>query len=296
MCSLLKRAVVLSRKSLLEAGIDTPDAIITGSGTSCIENTEKFLTSIFRNGEKFLQPTCFMQSTHNVISSTMAIELKCHGYNNTFVHRGVSFENALFDALMQFRLQRITTALVGGFDELTDDYYIFFDRLGVWNFRPADNSNKHRCFASEGAVSMVLRDRKDHNTLCLLNDVELMFKPTTAQMQHSLDRILHSASCRINDIDAILTGINTNPRNDAIYDSVIATHFPRKPIMQYKHLFGESFSSSALAVHVAATCLHNNKIPAILLRDADRDIHHPQRILLYNHNNKTHTFTLLTSC
>jgi hypothetical protein len=115
-------------------------------------------------------------------------------------------------------------------------------------------------------------------------------------MSRSLDRILDRASCRLTDIDALLTGINTNPRNDAVYDNVISSFFADKPVMQYKHIFGESFSASALAVHVAATCLHNNRIPSFLLRDANRDISGAERILVYNHNNKTHSFTLLSSC
>jgi 3-oxoacyl-(acyl-carrier-protein) synthase len=304
MCTLLKRAVVMSRLTLKEAGVEMPDAILTGTGLGCIDNTEKFLVSIMENGEKFLQPTFFMQSTHNVISSTIAIDLKCHGYNNSFVHRGVSFEHALFDALLQLEQKRIKNALVGGYDELTDNYYILFGKMGFLDFQPGnpDASPKNRCFAAEASVSMLLRTEKDGQTCCEVNDLELMFRPTYAQMREALDRMLAKAGCGLSDIDAVLTGINTNPANDAVYFNVVSHVLEDRPMLQYKHVFGESFSASALAVYVAAVCLQKGRIPSFLFvrsesAPAIEEAKPPRRILVYNHyKNKSHSFILLSSC
>ena len=84
LCTLLRRAVVLSRLTLREANLEHPDAIISGTGLGCIQNTERFLHAIRQEGEECLQPTAFMQSTHNIISATIAIDLKCHAYNTTY--------------------------------------------------------------------------------------------------------------------------------------------------------------------------------------------------------------------
>ncbi|MDR1224093.1 MAG: hypothetical protein LBL07_14630 [Tannerella sp.] len=297
MCVLLKRAVLMSRLTLREASVEMPDAIISGTGLGCIENTERFLRSIVENEEKFLQPTYFMQSTHNVLSSSIAIDLKCHGYNNTFVHRGASFESALLDALMQFEQGRIKTALAGGYDELTDDYFKFFERIGIWNFVPG-RSPGQTCFAGEAAVSMLLGTEKNEHTVCRINGVELMHKPAGDRLREKLDGLLAGAGCEPADIDAVLTGLNTHPENDAVYRDVTGRLFSDRPILQYKHLFGESFSSSALAVYVAATCLRKNRIPASLLAGPPagngKDV---RRILIYNHyRNKSHSFILLSSC
>ena len=121
---LLKRAVVTARHAL--NGI-MPDAIITGTGLGCIENTERFLTSMLENDEEYLQPTYFMQSTHNTIGSQVALQLQCHGYNSTYSHRGTSFDSGLLDAITQMRQGRIRNALVGGQDEMTPAY---FEMLG----------------------------------------------------------------------------------------------------------------------------------------------------------------------
>ena len=304
MCKMLKRAVVLSRQTLKEATVEMPDAIISGTGLGCIENTEKFMLSISENDEKMLQPTYFMQSTHNIFSSTIAIDLKCHGYNNTFVHRGVSFENALLDAILQFEQKRIQNALVGGYDELTDNYYVLFDRMGWWNFQPG-LPPQQSCFAGEAAANMLLSATKTELSIGEVKGIELMYKPDSEQFRQTLDKMLAKAGCQLSDVDAILTGMNTNLANDAPYHDAITHFFGELPILHYKHLFGESFSSSALGVYVAITCLRKGQIPAFLLSDAadfsvgndDTALNGVKRILFYNHySNQSHSLILLSSC
>jgi len=293
---LVKRAVALSRQTLKEASIEIPDAIICGTGLGCIDSVEKFLYSITENDEKLLQPTSFMQSSHNIISSTLSIEMKCHGYNNTYMHRGVSFENALLDAILQFEQNHVQNVLVGGFDELTDDYYKFFEKIGIWNFE-IGRSPKEKCFASEAAVSMLLGKTRSERTICEINGIELLYKPTSGQLQETLNTLLAKSGCSLSDIDAILTGLNTHLGNDTVYRNTINRFLGSIPILQYKHLFGESFSSSAICVYVALTCLRKGYAPAILSAYNDKNINPVKRILVYNHfRDKTHSFILLSSC
>ena len=298
MCNLLKRAIVASCLTLQKASIEMPDVIISGTGLGCIENTEKFLYSIWENEEKYLQPSFFMQSTHNIISSAIAIDLKCHGYNNTYVHRGTSFENALLDAIIQFRQHKIQSALVGGYDELTPDYFIFFKRIGEWDFSKQEASNpKTKCFAGESAVSMLLQTEKNEQTLCELNGVEIMYRPSIEQIGSHLDSLLRKADCSMSDIDAVVVGTNSNPTNDTIYDAVVPKLFNRLSVMQYKHIFGQSFTSPALGTYAAAICLHKQLIPAHLLTGREENISPVKRILLYNqYQNKSHSLILLTRC
>ena len=82
MSRIIKRAIASSLTAVEQSGIAVPEAIISGTGLGCIEDTEKFLSAMIENEEKFLQPTYFIQSTHNTISSQIAIYLKCHSYNN----------------------------------------------------------------------------------------------------------------------------------------------------------------------------------------------------------------------
>ncbi|MDR1456254.1 MAG: hypothetical protein LBJ01_11425 [Tannerella sp.] len=298
MCRLLKRVIVTARATLQGAGVEMPDAIISGTGLGCIDNTEKFLHSILKNGEQYLQPTYFMQSTHNIISSLIAIDLKCHGYNNTWVHRGVSFEQALLDALLQFRRRGIRTALTGGYDELTDYYYLFLGRLGLWDFAPASAAPpKRRCFAGETAVSMLLGDERSERSLCEINGVEILFRPSAADMRRALDALLAQAGCSLAEVDAVMTGVDGNPRNDPAYETAAAGLFAGRPLAQYRHLFGQSFTSAALGIHAAAVCLDRGCIPAHLMTGREEGLDPVRRILFYNHfNNTSHSLTLLSRC
>ena len=154
MGKLMKRALVTAQKVMKETGISQPEAIITGTGLGCIENTELFLDQLCREGEEMLKPTYFMQSTHNTISSLIAIQCKCHGYNTTYSHKSVSFDSALLDAFVQMRLGDIRTALVTGNDEMTPSYFSILQRTGYIG-------QAGQVTAGEASVAMMLTVEKD---------------------------------------------------------------------------------------------------------------------------------------
>ena len=132
---LLKRALWTSHEALKQAGISSPDAIITATDYGCVGNSLEFLKAMLATDGSPMRPVHFMQSTHNTIGSVIGIHLHCHGYNTTYSHRGASLETALMDAWMQIGSGGISSALVGWFDE------------GIPDFSPEDR-----------AVSMVLTD------------------------------------------------------------------------------------------------------------------------------------------
>lgn len=112
MGNLLKRALATAKKALSLAGIPLPDAILCGTGLGCMEPTNRILAAFQESGEGSVSPTDFMQSTHNTIASTIAIHLKCHGYNCTYSQGCVSFESALLDAFLQLKAGLLSSALV----------------------------------------------------------------------------------------------------------------------------------------------------------------------------------------
>ena len=90
----------------------------------------QFLEDIETNGEDQLKPTLFMQSTHNTISSAIAIRTGCHGYNITYSHGDKSMDLALEDAVRLIESGKAEYVLVGCYDEsipLTD---FFAERAG----------------------------------------------------------------------------------------------------------------------------------------------------------------------
>ena len=130
---ILKRAIAVSLTALRNAGIECPDAIFTGTGLGCMENTENFLSAMCRDGEEMLPPTYFMMSTHNTISSAVAILLRCHGQNCTYSQKDISFESALLDAFLQLQVGGVSNALVGVHDETTPDTYDLLKGAGYFD-------------------------------------------------------------------------------------------------------------------------------------------------------------------
>ena len=130
MGKLMKTATITSLKALQEAGIESPDAIITATAYGMLETSEKFLIDMLENGEETLSPTLFMQSTHNTLSSAIAIRTKCHGYNMTYTQGSESLQWALRDARRLIERGKAKTVLVGCHDEATPTFQEVFCRLG----------------------------------------------------------------------------------------------------------------------------------------------------------------------
>ena len=130
MGKIMKSSLLSSLKALRQAGIEQPDAIITGTALGCLENSELLLRQMVEEGETMLKPTCFMQSTHNTISSNIAIRLGCHGYNITYTQDQTSFDWAIRDAELLLKSGKCKTVLVGCHDESTPLYRQLMQRLG----------------------------------------------------------------------------------------------------------------------------------------------------------------------
>ena len=247
MGKLLKRALATSLSALQEGGIENPDAIITGTGFGSIENTELFLDALVREGEQLLKPTQFMQSTHNTASSLIGIHTKCHGYNSTYSQKGFSFDSALYDAWMQFRIGRIASALVGSHDEMSPVFSGFVRKAG---------HVKEGEICSEAAVSVLMAEN-GNNAYCTLDGVKLFDSPS----QDTFRQVL--ADMTAGGIDAVMTGMSGNAENDSWYGFLDAM-LPGVPQLRYKPLFGVNFSSSAIGFYASACCLKKGSVPAVL--------------------------------
>lgn len=233
MSLILKRAAAVSLTALRDAGLENPEAIFTGTGLGCMENTENFLSAMRSDGEEMLPPTYFMMSTHNTISSAVAIMLHCHGRNCTYSHKDISFESALLDAFLQLSSGRIANALVGAHDETTPTTYELLKGSGYIN---------EGVSAAEASSAFVLSVSSDPSAglvpLCELADV----------------RIFHS------------------PKNlETIVNEYHASRVIRST--DYFQLFGKCFSTSGLGTYEAAIRLSKGLDNDILVvNDAGEDV------------------------
>ncbi len=115
---LLKRTVVSSLQTLRQYPAVIPDAIVTATVWGSAISAISFFHDMMRQGEEFLKPTLFMQSTHNTMSSLIAIQTHNHAYNNTHSQLDDSLNHAFLDAWLQIQSGRAKSALVGIHDSI----------------------------------------------------------------------------------------------------------------------------------------------------------------------------------
>lgn len=246
MSRILRNAVSCSLAALRDGDVDLPDAIITGTGMGCMENSEKFLIDMCRYGESCLKPSLFMQSTHNTISSQIAIALKCHGYNNTYSHNGISFESALLDAWIQMRTGQIGSALVGAYDEVSHLMRKIMKRIHPEYSRPEEIS-----------VAFVLTSERSVRNLCEIMEVKLF---------HSVEPEYISKQLEPRQDKTLMLGLNGVALNDEPYERIVSGLRYKPDTIQYRKSSGDNYTVSAKAVYNSAKLLHeSNQLDSITI-------------------------------
>lgn len=299
MSHVIKMGVAAALDCVKQSGGQTPDAIITGTAFGCMEDTVTFLTRIVEMQEEMLPPTAFIQSTHNTVAAQIALLLGCHGYNNTFVHKGVSFEHALIDSLMLLNEQEASNIIVGAIDELMDSNFVILTRLGQYKRRPICNLDLFKdkskgTIGGEGAAFFLLTDKISADNMAELKSVQTFYNvPDAAAVEKRIEKFLSAQKLTISDVDLIITGKNGDVRNDAVYETLGESIFRNKPQGVYKHLSGEYSTSAGFALWLAANCVKRQQVPTVV---SDTTVQ-PKNILLYNHyQNFYHSLMLVTAC
>jgi hypothetical protein len=214
MSRIIKMGVAAAMECLHEAGVQNPDAIITGTAYGCLADTESFLTKMVENKEELLTPTAFIQSTHNTVAAQVALMIKCHNYNNTIVHRGFSFENALLDAVSLIQEGDASVALVGGVDEITGTSHDILSRFGLYRNNPVYNLDIFKSPArgtinGEGAAFFCLSGQASGSDYAKIDAIHTFYKPEGAEaIRHNITQFLSSRSLSIHDVDLVIRGRN----------------------------------------------------------------------------------------
>ena len=243
----VKNGIVASALAMKEANVETLDAIITGTGMGCIEDSDKFLHALIDNNEEFLTPTSFIQSTHNTVGSQIALGLQCKAYNFTYVNAAVSFESTILDAKMQIEANEANTILIGGVDEMSDYTARLFQLAGFIKkesdapFSVLDSKTTGAVY-SEGATFFVLEDKKSPSTYAEIVDIAMINQLNVDEVEGQIQAFLKSNNLQIIDIDAVVLGYNGDVVYDNYYKNLSNNLFANTQQIYYKHLSGESKS------------------------------------------------------
>ena len=300
MSRILKMGAASAFIAMKESGIEKPDAIITGTGYGCLDDTGIFLGKMVESNEQTLNPTPFIQSTHNTIGSSIALLQQCQGYNQTYVQGAFSFENSLLDAIVLLKEEPQLKVLLGGIDESTPASHAILNRFNIYRHNLPGTLNLFKTKAKgtvhgEGSAFFVLSaDNGDHD-VAAVQGLTTFYKATGAEISTGIDRLLSDHGVRCSEIDFVLLGRSGDDRSDKILNEVTTRLFPTSSIGLFKHLCGEYPVASAFGLWLAARILKDHHIPDVVVyKDTGKRL---RNILVFNQYFGTyHSAILLKSC
>lgn len=295
MSRIIKMGVASASMALQEAGVEKPGAIIAGTGYGCLEDTGAFLNKMIENNEQALNPTPFIQSTHNSIASQIALLLQCQNYNQTYTHGAFSFESALMDAILRLDEFSEKTVLVGGIDEITTVSHDIQKRFGIFRKKSSNNLDLFKTpgkgtLNGEGAAFFLLSADENEPNIGSIENIGTFYKPSENELERGIHDFLSTSDMKISDVDLLLSGRNGDLRTDKKV-AAIEEMFLLSSLGVYKHLCGEYPAASSFALWLAVRVIQEKHIPDIVkCRDTGRYL---QNILIYNQYFGTHHSLIL---
>jgi hypothetical protein len=274
-----------SSEAIKQANNPQIDAIITGTGYGFLEDTARFLFKMTDPNDRGMNPTSFIQSTFNTISSLIALNLKNNGYNNTFTHSGFSFESALDDAIMLLDAGEAKNVLVGGLDELTNEVYDILKLLQAARIR---STSKELSFLpseanlfGEGSSFFVLSEKPDAPCPVEITSFRMLYNPDENQIMSGYENCI-----RNDNMGLFLLGRNGEKRDDESYNW-ISSQIDKKKCFNYKSLCGDYPTAFSFGLWLATSVLTGSGNSLIPVGKVDN-------ILIYNcFERKYHAFMSL---
>jgi 3-oxoacyl-[acyl-carrier-protein] synthase II len=289
MSRIIKMGISAGMRSLQKANIEQPNAIIVGTGKGSVTDTERFLNDMIAFKEEALNPTYFIQSTYNSINGWLAMQTKCTGYNQTYVHRGFSFELCLLDAqLMLADTEEKMNVLLGCFDEMSPDYYTVKEKVDYWKKEKINSKKLLEHNDTEGTIggegaSFFTVSNKSEGAICSIEYMNMLQQPDMDNIQDAIEDALSQANIQQQDIDVLLCGKSGDSRYEWIYEIVASTLGDHTTIAAYKHITGDYDTTSGFATWLATYLFEKQEVPAELIQHKGNS-NSIKHILLVNHH------------
>ncbi|SHF94882.1 3-oxoacyl-(acyl-carrier-protein) synthase [Salegentibacter echinorum] len=299
MSQAVKMGVTTALLALKDAKVELPEAIITGTGEGCKKDTERFLEKLLDQREDLLNPTPFIQSTHNTIGGQIALHLGCKNYNVTYSQNSASLESAFIDAqLLLSENPKSNNILVGGVDEVSEVISGFRNldqQLKTKKIKNLDlfKDDSPGTIASEGSHFFLLTSEIKESTYAELIDLGIINSVSTQGLTSEVESFLTNNQLKPEDIDVVILGNNGDNRFDHFYENLQQGIFKNTQQLVYKHLIGEYETATGFAFLLAANILKSGEIPGILKANNIPEVK-TKNILIYNqYLARDHSLSLL---
>ncbi len=267
MSRIMKMTISAAMECLSQAGVKAPDAIITGTGSGGVLDMEQVVKDLRRFDEGSLNPTAFIQSTYNSPNGWIAMQTHATCYNQTFVHRGCSFELALLDAQgLLAESRRGLRLLVGCYDELSDEYTLIRGRRGYWKVNPPDSlallqhADTAGTIAGEGVNFFVFGSEPEQALACVAA-IRLLHHADAASVADAVREILSGAGLAPSDLGLIMLGLNGDVRQSHLYNDLLTAWPQSIPVVSFKPLCGEYETASGFGLWLGIQVLNGWTIP-----------------------------------
>lgn len=272
MSRMLKFSISAAMKAYQDAGEGPLHGILTGTGNGSITDMQHFLMEMINLQEDTLNPTAFIQSTFNSPNGWIAMQTKCSGYNQCFLHRGISFELALLDArLLLEENEQPHRLLVGCYDELTSLYYTIKEKIDYWKKEKIESSElfRHRqstgTIGGEGAAFFVISNQAA-GALAQIKGLHILQDQSLEQnLASAIEKLLQETATPAAEINLILSGENGDSRSNAFYDQAYAA-LPRADVACFKHLSGEYDTATGFGLWAAVQVLQSGEVPQEMMK------------------------------
>lgn len=237
-------------------------------------------------GPKFVNPSHFPNTVINSPASQISIRFGIKGFNTTVSTGFCASMDTVYYASDFIRLKRADVVLAGGVEELCEETFLGFYRLGCLSGSDGSeplccpfDARRNGTILSEGASILVLEDEKHAlsrganimaevlgygNAFDPLADRE--FHTAGEGLKNAIKLALEDASLSFGDIDYISASSNSTKGLDRMETKVIKEIFGGRaigiPVSSIKSMIGETFSASgALSLSSAVGTIQNGIIP-----------------------------------
>lgn len=275
MNALSRFGVAAARLAIDDRGLapDSSCGVAIGTAFGPVQTSVEYMQEYVSKGPALAPPQLFAESVANAPGSHIAIEWNLRGFNVTVTQRESSVLAAAMYAATQILKGTVSTALIGGVDEVNEMLFSVLDRIGALAHatpdldeasRPLDDRRNGLTVGEGGAVFIAGGATGGRQPYAWLSGFGVA-RDTTASISDwgtdaqsvvaAMRAAIEDAGITAADIDAVYASANGSPGGDALEARALSSFFgdALPPVVATKGIFGEY--SAGAGLHLAAAML-----------------------------------------
>jgi 3-oxoacyl-[acyl-carrier-protein] synthase II len=275
-CSAAKLAIDDARLDITDENTNSIGVSI-GATFGSLHSISQFDRVGLTEGPRFVNPSHFPSTVINSPASRISIRNKIKGFNTTVSTGFCAAIDAASYAADFIRLKRADVVLAGGVEELCEETFLCFYKLGYLSGQEGSeplccpfDRRRDGTLLSEGAAVLALEDsefafKRGAEILAVVKGYGNAFNPleevapgeSEKGLEEAITLALKDAMLSPEDIDYICSGANSTKSLDRMetraIKKVFGNHAFNIPVSSIKSMVGESFSASGGLSLAAAT-------------------------------------------